>query len=88
MIVGTLANGDEVWAHVFVPFGDRVVCDRAHRAFVLFQAKNRQGALVRCLSSLEEIEWDGYIAGECEGIIARWCFVYDALVAELKADVE
>ena len=86
--VGTTDNGDDVWAHVYQAYGDKVLCDHPRRAFVLFQSKGRTG-VVQCLSSLDKIrEWDAYIAGECEGLVERWCFVYDALVTELKAEVE
>jgi hypothetical protein len=88
MKVGKMDNGDNVWAHIHQEYGNKVVCDRPRRAFILFQSKGGAG-VAQCLSSLDRIkEWDGYIAGECEGLVPRWCFVCDALVNELKAEVE
>ena len=83
MLVGKSENGDRIWAHIHRAYGNKVLCDRPQRAFILFQAVS-SGGVVRCLSSLEQVnEWDGYIAGECEGLVPRWRFVYNSLVQEL-----
>lgn len=83
MVVGHAENGDRIWAHIHRVEANRVLCDRPLRAFVLFQAVS-SGGVVSCLDSLEQVyEWDHYIAGECEGLVLRWRFVYDSLVTEL-----
>lgn len=88
--LGHTAHGNEVWAHLISGPADKFACDAPHRAFVMVHSvedkradADVQAVLVSSLSGLQEVsEWDGGIQGD--GLVARFSFLYDALVSKAQ----
>lgn len=88
--LGRKTGGGDIWAHLVGGVANTYGCDAPHRAFVSVQwvdceleDSNLQAVVVRSLHSLAEVaEWDDGIKGQ--GLVERFCFIYDALVKEAK----
>ncbi|KAA8623857.1 hypothetical protein A1F94_013607 [Pyrenophora tritici-repentis] len=83
--VGVTASGGRVWAHLDIRL-DLATWDDPQRAFIIFQIQNDTHRTDGLAGFDEVAQWE-HPLDECEDDVARWVYIYDALVEEAKFPV-